>query len=122
MAQGDGCSEMYPSFLSYVSDPTQGAMASIDRFANDVGCIATLGTEGCGFEQQLEAPLKALLPRLQSDATGNVLPDQIRFRSTTELGTWGRGDQPLAQGGNMGFLAQRSRGRLVVDRSRGGDR
>jgi len=104
IAEGDGCSEMYPQFLSYVSDSLQGSTAAADRFANDVGCIATLGTQGCGFEQQLEAPLKALLPRVQSDAMGNVLADQIRFRATTEPGTWGKGDLPLAQGGNMGFL------------------
>lgn len=104
VAHGEGCSATYPQFLSYVSDPLQGATASAESFANEVGCIATLGTEGCGFEQQLEAPLKALLPRVQSDAHGNVLADQIRFRATTELGTWGKGDLPAAQGGNLGFL------------------
>lgn len=101
---GDQCAELYPSFLSYVADPTQGAVLDPEHFANDVGCIATLGTEGCGFEQQLEAPLKALMPRVQSDASGNVLADQIRFRATAEERTWGRGDMPLAQGGNLGFL------------------
>lgn len=102
VSRGDGCSDMYPPFLSYVSDGMQPEAA--ERFANDVGCIATLGTDGCGFEQQLEAPLKALLPRVQTDAVGNILPDQIRFRATTELATWGKGDVPLAQGGNLGFL------------------
>ena len=104
VAQGEGCSEMYPQFLNYVSDPLQASTDAAERFANDVGCIAMLGTQGCGFEQQLEAPLKALLPRVQSDAKGNVLADQFRFRATTEQGTWGKGDLPLAQGGNMGFL------------------
>ena len=104
VGHGDSCSDTYPQFLSYVSDPLQGMTTSAERFANDVGCIATLGTEGCGFEQQLEAPLKALLPRVQSDANGNVLADQIRFRATTEQGTWGKGDLPSAQGGNLGFL------------------
>lgn len=31
-------------------------------FAASVGCVANLGTAGCGFEQQLEASLKALTP------------------------------------------------------------
>ena len=30
------------------------------QFAQDVACVATLGTDGCGFEFELEAPLKAL--------------------------------------------------------------
>lgn len=33
-----------------------------DSFAATVGCVAAIGTTGCGFEQQLEAPLKALTP------------------------------------------------------------
>ena len=46
----DGCQASYPRFLSLhagVNDPQQTA--------NDFACIATLGTDGCGFEQQLEA-------------------------------------------------------------------
>lgn len=33
-----------------------------DTFAAQLGCVASVGTGGCGFEQQLEAPLKALTP------------------------------------------------------------
>jgi hypothetical protein len=33
-----------------------------DAFAATVGCVAAIGTTGCGFEQQLESPLKALTP------------------------------------------------------------
>ncbi len=101
---GSGCSEMYPPFLTYIGDPSMGEMGDPDVFANDVGCIASLGTGGCGFEQQLEAPLKALLPQVQTDENGNVLANQIRFRATTEGGTWGKGDMPPSQGGNLGFL------------------
>jgi hypothetical protein len=101
---GDQCLELYPSFLTHVQSVEQGVMSDVSAFANDVGCIATLGTEGCGFEQQLEAPLKALMPRVQTDQAGNVLADQIRFRATAEDRTWGRGDVPLVQGGNLGFL------------------
>lgn len=31
-------------------------------FASDVQCLATLGTDGCGFEQHLDAMLKAVTP------------------------------------------------------------
>ena len=34
----------------------------INGFADAAACLAQLGTEGCGFEQQLEAVLKALTP------------------------------------------------------------
>jgi len=93
------CSANYPAFLSYNSgtDPT--------GFANDFQCIATLGTNGCGFEQQLEAPLKALWPSVFKDGNGNVVtPNPITFLATTSQGTLGRGDVPAAQGGNAGFL------------------
>jgi hypothetical protein len=60
-ASGDdslgGCAASYPSFLSYDADSdAPGDVAS------DFGCIASLGTQGCGFEQPLEAALKALTP------------------------------------------------------------
>ena len=47
-----------PPFLSYNKangdDPAQ--------LAKDFSCIAALGTDGCGFEQQLESMLKAVWP------------------------------------------------------------
>lgn len=54
-----GCSQQTfaPRFLSYVdgtSDPAQTA--------TDFACLATLGIDGCGFEQQLESTLKAVWP------------------------------------------------------------
>jgi hypothetical protein len=52
-----GCAESYPSFLSYRGDQDDPV-----QVADDFACIASLGTSGCGFEQQLEAPLKALTP------------------------------------------------------------
>ena len=50
-------------------------MAAAD-FAVDVTCIAQLGTDGCGFEQQLDSMLKAVTPsssalRFQDDTPGN---------------------------------------------------
>jgi len=54
-----GCSmpSFAPPFLSYVAGSGEGA-----QLATDLGCISTLGTDGCGFEQQLESMLKAVWP------------------------------------------------------------
>ena len=101
VARRAGCAESYPAFLSYSAaqggDPTQ--------FADDLGCIAALGTNGCGFEQQLEAPLKALWPSVYRDAQGQVVtPNPISFLAMTQEGTLGHGDVPTERGGNAGFL------------------
>jgi hypothetical protein len=81
-----GCQASYPSFLSYrvdADDPQQ--------VARDFACISTLGTEGCGFEQQLEATLKALWP--SSD-------DRVTFLDDTGAAmASGQGDRA-----NLGFL------------------
>jgi hypothetical protein len=99
--RGTGCDASYPSFLSYSAMAGQSAA----KFANDFACVASLGTGGCGFEQQLEAPLKALWPSVFKDSSGNVVtPNPITFLSTSMQGTLGRGDVPVAQGGNAGFL------------------
>ncbi|MEM9072961.1 MAG: hypothetical protein AAGE52_30935 [Myxococcota bacterium] len=63
-----GCDATYPSVQRF--DGTSAA----DRFSSDVACVATMGTDGCGFEQQLEAMLKAVTP--STDAT-------LFHRSTT---------------------------------------
>jgi len=47
---GTGCAAAYPRFLE---GPAPG-------LAQDFGCIAQLGVGGCGYEQQMEAALKAL--------------------------------------------------------------
>jgi hypothetical protein len=54
-----GCSQQTfaPPFLSYVD-----GTSSPEQTATDFACIATLGTDGCGFEQQLESTLKAVWP------------------------------------------------------------
>jgi hypothetical protein len=59
---GEGCQAAYPTFLEYQVDPTANPdMAQIEELTRDFGCIAVLGTQGCGFEQQLEAAWKALV-------------------------------------------------------------
>ncbi len=65
-----GCAATYPPILSYTAF---GGTDPVD-FAFDVACVANVGTGGCGFEQPLEAVLKAITPtRVQSwTATGFV--------------------------------------------------
>jgi hypothetical protein len=82
------CTPSYPSFLGY----SRGA-AALDALTTDFGCIAALGTGGCGFEQHLESALKALWPASQ--------PDLSFFGGTgaATSGTTGHGDRE-----NAGFL------------------
>ena len=53
-----GCVASYPSFFEF--RPADGGSAT--DFANEVNCVAGMGTNGCGFEQQLESVLKAVTP------------------------------------------------------------
>lgn len=46
------------TYLEFTSDGNE----SPEEFGRDFGCLASLGTSGCGFEMQLEAMLKALTP------------------------------------------------------------
>jgi hypothetical protein len=95
------CQASYPAFLSFDAATNQDSA----QFASDFACIAGLGTGGCGFEQSLEAPLKALWPSVYLDSAGKpVTPNPITFLSTTPQGTLGHADVPVAQGGNLGFL------------------
>ncbi len=77
------CMSFYPTWLDFASgtdDP--------DTFALDVTCVAdAIGTDGCGYEQPLEAVLKALTP-----STSGL---------TFHGGTSGHGD-----GANDGFLRE----------------
>ena len=78
MDAGRSCAEDYPSFLTF----EEGQDA--DALANDFACIALLGTDGCGFEQPLEAALKAVWPSANPDmeflghVPGNELPQGDR--------------------------------------------
>ncbi len=58
------CSGSMPPFLSF------GAGDAPDAFAADAACRLRLGTDGCGFEQPLEAAIKALLPAGANDEVG----------------------------------------------------
>jgi hypothetical protein len=66
----DGCQPTYsaadcdraecPWLSSSADHPDDGSDPSNPPIWEDFGCIATLGTGGCGFEQQLESSLAAL--------------------------------------------------------------
>ncbi|MGE0791573.1 MAG: hypothetical protein AB7S26_38210 [Sandaracinaceae bacterium] len=79
----DGCSPASggPRFLTY--DPASSLTPR--AFADELACVSVTGTGGCGFEQPLEAVLKALTPSTSP----------ISFFG----GTTGHGDGP-----NAGFL------------------
>jgi hypothetical protein len=79
------CASDYPTFLGY----TSGA-SKLDALSNDFGCIAALGTSGCGFEQHLESALKAVWPASQPE---------LMFFGGTRLDATGHGDRE-----NAGFL------------------
>ena len=98
---GSTCESQYPAFLTY-----DASVDSPEALARDFSCVATLGTGGCGFESQLEAPFKALMPRILTDAQGGIVQNPYTFLATDEVRTRGRGDLPVAQGGNAGFLRQ----------------
>ena len=79
-AGGEDCSETFdPRYLAY--DPSVG----INALADDLTCLASVGLTGCGFEQQLEAMARALVP----SATGAI-------------------DRGKADGPNGGFLREGS--------------
>jgi hypothetical protein len=70
-----GCDSVYPGFLSYSSDePDPGA---IDWLATSFGCIAVLGTDGCGFEQPLNASRKALVDHRGGANAGFLRSDSL---------------------------------------------
>ena len=77
-----GCATSYPPVAEAGAD---SSAAELEAFVSQVSCVATIGTGGCGFEQQLESVLKALTPSSSS----------IAFLG----GTSGHGD-----GANAGFL------------------
>jgi len=68
-----GCDMSYPPFAEFGADDSA---AAVDAFVQHVQCVGILGVGGCGFEQQLEATLKAVTPasspvRFMGDTTGH---------------------------------------------------
>jgi len=54
---GSGCAASYPKYL-------EGKPSTL---AQSFGCIAQLGSAGCGYEQQLESALRALTAQPEND-------------------------------------------------------
>jgi hypothetical protein len=75
-----GCAPTYPSIFRFMGgdDPI--------AFTNDVACVTTVGVGGCGFEQQLEAMLKALSPAAPTAYTSASYVPPIFFRDTLPHG------------------------------------
>jgi hypothetical protein len=82
-AREAGCTPPDDAWISYVgrdegtgaenvTNVRSGSTDPIDRVSEAFACIARLGSEDCGFEQQLEAAKKAL------DPVANVNPDFLR--------------------------------------------
>ena len=95
------CDSSYPPFLEY-----EKGRDNPEKLARDFGCIANLGTSGCGFEQPLEAALKALWPKSYTDANGMTYPPEsnpLLFLAVTPERRFGHGDTPAEGGGNGGF-------------------
>jgi hypothetical protein len=72
-----GCLATYPTFLA--RDASNAATYDADQLAQDFTCIATLGTSGCGFEQQLEAMRVAVTTDMRPGGCndGFLRPDSI---------------------------------------------
>ncbi len=92
------CDASYPPFLTY-SSPAAATTADpvqVAKLQADFGCIANVGDKGCGFEQQLEAVLKALWPAKYVDpATGKpAATNPITFLTdkATPAEAFGHGD------------------------------
>ena len=70
-----GCDEAYPPFLQYSAEAPDAAL--VDKLSRDFGCIATLGIDGCGFEQQLKAGKRALVDHRDGANAGFLRPDSL---------------------------------------------
>ena len=82
---GAECDSGYPSFLSYMISATdEPNLADVTKISNDFGCIAVLGTDGCGFAQQLEAGYKAIMPPPEGN-NGPGAPNTGFIRDNTIL-------------------------------------
>ena len=71
----EGCDSAYTSYLSYFSEEPDVPL--VEKMARDFGCIATLGNDGCGFEQQFKAARKALTTHASGANAGFLRPDSI---------------------------------------------
>lgn len=98
-APRSGCTDTSARYPNGVFDFEVGGAATSSAFAADVACVATLGTAGCGFEHQLEAPLKALSLRPTATGDSPVAWTRPGYRPPSFWGgTFGHGDDPATNG------------------------
>ena len=96
----EGCESTYPRFVDF----SLGGPTTAVEFARAVGCVASVGTSGCGFEQPLEAALKALVPLGATRYTVPTYTPPAFFR-----GASGQGERV-----NIGFVRDDSLLAIVV--------
>ncbi|HJL17045.1 MAG TPA: hypothetical protein RMH99_15375 [Sandaracinaceae bacterium LLY-WYZ-13_1] len=94
----EGCMPSYPRFLDF-REPFD-----LERAAVDATCLAEVGIGGCGFEQPLEAALKALSPSMATRGTAPDYEPPRFFRNTL-----GHGDRA-----NEGFVRESSLLAVVI--------
>lgn len=97
---GTGCMADYSgTYPGNVFDFTVGGGRTASQFGTDVGCVGALGTDGCGFEFELESPLKAisLVPTVTGDSPVNWTHAGYR-PPTFYAGTFGHGGDAATNG------------------------
>jgi hypothetical protein len=73
--------------------------SSPEQLAADVGCVARLGTRGCGLEFPLESVLKALAPPPDVNGASSVAWTRPDYRPPIFAGnTFGHGTDPATNG------------------------
>lgn len=73
-----GCAAQYPAFLSYDPDGTgQDVLRTPEELDHAFQCLAMLGIDGCGYEQQLESMARALDARGEGPNRGFLRDDSI---------------------------------------------
>jgi hypothetical protein len=79
---GSACDASYPRYLSYeIGTEENPDPAEIQGLAEDFGCISVLGTDGCSFQQPLEA-----LSRAMTVQAGPGGPNEGFLRDDSMLG------------------------------------
>lgn len=110
-ASGLMCGTVLPQFLAFqlVQDPAQND-TNAAAIANDLACLSSLGTSGCGFEMQLESALRALWPsdNILPDGTPGAFADNRPFLDGTPFGNGG------PSGSNSGFLRTNDSGSVLA--------
>jgi hypothetical protein len=73
-----GCAEQYEPFLSYDPESTRDDVYKTpEELDHAFQCLANLGTNGCGFEQQLDATTRALIDHAGGANAGFLREDSL---------------------------------------------